>query len=272
MSPTANGTESKRRRKMIEVKTMRELIGPGIDRGLQKLWERETGKDSSALSPDEQRALIASKRREIREIRRKDEERRKAYLLSLSQGEGARPRPAARSDVPPRFSQVSLEELDEEVRRISSLILRGRSGVVIGAPGTGKTTMAWATAVALRERKPGLSVAVETLSCILSSVRSGDDWMNSINRKYGSYDVLFIDEAGKNRSSDSEYELIFSLINYRYEMMRQTVVLGNLESTGKVVEALGESSFSRLTGDGGFMATLGSGADKRRQNAARKVK
>ena len=116
---------------MIEVKTMRELIGPGIDRGLLKLWERETGKDSSALSPDEQRALIASKRREIREIRRKDEERRKAYLLSLSQGEGARPRPAARSDVPPRFSQVSLEELDEEVRRISSLILRGRSGVVI---------------------------------------------------------------------------------------------------------------------------------------------
>ena len=72
---------------MIEVRTARDLLGPSIERGLIKLWERQTGRDSSSLSPDERKALIDSKKMELKTMQDEDEERRREYLRRIASEE-----------------------------------------------------------------------------------------------------------------------------------------------------------------------------------------
>ena len=141
----------------------------------------------------------------------------------------------------------------------------GQSGVVVGGNGIGKTRLAWALAIRWKTEKPRCTVRIVKGAALLSEVKSVEgDWYRYIEDEYGSVDHLFIDEIDKIKGSEADWMLLTYLIDYRYEWMRQTVVMGNC-SKDETLSLIGQSSYSRLSGDGARAYSL-SGTDKRRQD------
>lgn len=249
--------------------SLRGVLG-SMDRLCLMLWERRTGQKQSSLSQDERSDVISSIRAEMADSRRREEEAwRSRYRQGMEQDLAEEMRQArvtskVRASVPPIFQDARVDALAPDCRGVADKILQGKSGILRGAQGTGKTTLAWACAVSWWEANPDESVAVVNLANVLSAVRAvRDDWVNGIISMYGWQSHLFIDEVGKNRMGDNDFELMFALVNHRYENRRQTILMGNLKDVNEAIYAVGESVFSRLTADG-FCGSL-SGRDKRRK-------
>jgi len=68
-------------------------------------------------------------------------------------------------------------------------------------------------------------------------------------------DLLVIDEVGVQRGTDNEREILFSIINSRYNNLKPTVLLSNL-SLKEVRAYIGERTFDRLKEDGGQIIVL----------------
>ena len=146
-------------------------------------------------------------------------------------------------------------------------LFRGQSGVVIGGNGIGKTRLAWALASAWKNQQPFSEAAIIVKGAeLLSEVKAIDgDWYRYIRENYGKNSHLFIDEIDKIKGSEADWMLLTYLIDYRYEWMRQTVVMGNC-TKDEAIKLLGQSSYSRLTGDGAEAYHL-SGTDRRKTGA-----
>lgn len=68
-------------------------------------------------------------------------------------------------------------------------------------------------------------------------------------RRFTAVDLLVIDEIGAYRSASSrDRDLLFEVINNRYESMRPTIFVSNLNLTGadSIEEYLEERSFDRV--------------------------
>ena len=63
-------------------------------------------------------------------------------------------------------------------------------------------------------------------------------------------DLLIIDEVGVQRGTDYEKDIMFDVINDRYENLRPTIILSNL-SVEETKAHLGERVFDRLRENGG---------------------
>jgi DNA replication protein DnaC len=67
---------------------------------------------------------------------------------------------------------------------------------------------------------------------------------------YSALPALFLDEVGVQFGSDTEKLLISEIIDNRYQELRPTVLISNLDITG-VKQCIGERSYDRLREDGG---------------------
>lgn len=74
-------------------------------------------------------------------------------------------------------------------------------------------------------------------------------------RQFVDLDLLIIDEVGVQRGTDNEREILFSIINSRYNSLKPTVLLSNL-SIKDVKDYIGERTFDRLKEDGGRIVVL----------------
>ena len=167
------------------------------------------------------------------------------------------------SSIPPRYREADLRKDFTQSEFISALE-SGQSGIVVGSNGIGKTRLAWALARSWKELNPLDSVAVVKGAALLSEVKAAEgDWYRYVREAYGMQHHLFIDEIDKIRGSESDWMILTYLIDYRYEWMRQTVVLGNC-SKDEALSLLGQSSYSRLSGDGARAYSL-SGTDRRKE-------
>lgn len=166
--------------------------------------------------------------------------------------------------VPARYRDASLEDFPPVpfVRRLAD----GKDGgLILGPNGIGKTRLAWALARHWMEAEDFCTVEVRSTADILSEVKStGGDWRETIRRRYGKCSHLVLDEVDKVRGSESDAELLLALIDERYQWMRQTVAMGNARTAEEMVGLIGNSIYSRLTGDGSALYKL-SGEDKRRR-------
>jgi DNA replication protein DnaC len=52
-----------------------------------------------------------------------------------------------------------------------------------------------------------------------------------ILRKYQAIDILVLDDLGANKMSDWQYQILYSLINYRYDNLKTTIITCNLSLT-----------------------------------------
>lgn len=165
--------------------------------------------------------------------------------------------------IPKRYREADIEK-DFHSPFVMKLF-NGQSGVVIGGNGIGKTRLAWALAAAWKKQKPFSEAAIIVKGAeLLSEVKAIDgDWYRYIRDTYGRNEHLFIDEIDKIKGSEADWMLLTYLIDFRYEWMKQTVVMGNC-TKDEAIKLLGQSSYSRLAGDGAEAYHL-VGTDRRKE-------
>ncbi len=129
----------------------------------------------------------------------------------------------------------------------------GRSAIFCGKPGTGKTHLA--VGIGLQAMERGNLVLFTTVQRMVRRVkdswRSGSDESESdVIRLLVEPDLLILDEIGVQFGTDFERNLLFDVLNERYEKRRPALLLSNLTAT-EVRQFLGERVYDRLREDGG---------------------
>lgn len=131
---------------------------------------------------------------------------------------------------------------------------RGRTVVLSGNPGTGKSHLAIAV---LREvMRAGSGMYLNAMD-LVRLVR--DTWRRDSERSetqvldtLGRLDLLVIDEVGVQYGSDGEQLVLFDVLNRRYRDLMPTILLTNLKAAD-FREFIGERSFDRLREDGAWL-------------------
>lgn len=177
-----------------------------------------------------------------------------------------------RSGIPLRFQSRTFEgyeakgEGQERALRLSRAyadqwtLMRERGTCLIfsGSPGTGKTHLACAIANAVI--KQGSSALFTTVSDALRTIKRayGKDALTSehdaINELVGPA-LLILDEVGMAYDTDHSKTLIFDLMNKRYEGMKPTLLLTNLDAAA-LREHLGDRITDRLREGGGKLISF----------------
>lgn len=129
----------------------------------------------------------------------------------------------------------------------------GRSMIFMGAVGTGKTHLAVSLLrTIIAEGYSGLFVSAGDL---ITDVR--DTWRTTsekttkeVIKHYVDIDLLVIDEIGVQRGTENEREVLFTVINQRYNNVTPTVLLTNC-TMDEVKEYIGKRLYDRLKEDGG---------------------
>lgn len=162
------------------------------------------------------------------------------------------------SVVPKRYASACRTDFMDSVAQLFTF---EQSALIIGGNGIGKSHLAWA--IAKEAKRSGKSVEVINMYRLLSSIKSAPDWYLSVDL-YSKFDVLIIDEYDKCHGSESDFVLVSELVDQRYDEMLPTIIIGNGDDQ-QAQRLLGQSVYSRLTGDGGRLYKLG-GTDRRRKN------
>lgn len=129
----------------------------------------------------------------------------------------------------------------------------GLSFLMLGLPGTGKTHLS--IGIALEIMKQGRSAVFTSASRMLRAVKDTYHKESYFSEKqvlavYETCDLLILDEVGVQTGSDYEKNIIFDVINSRYENVRPTIILSNL-SIDECKLYLGERVFDRMREGGG---------------------
>lgn len=137
------------------------------------------------------------------------------------------------------------------VAKFEEISETGRCLLMLGKPGTGKTHLGVAIANELM-RKTAATAVYRTIGSILHEIRatyrpSSERTEGQIIAALVSPSLLILDEIGVSKETPSDFELttLFAIINGRYEQMRPTVIISNLD--GKALpSAMGERCVDRL--------------------------
>ena len=163
--------------------------------------------------------------------------------------------------IPPRFQGKTIEDYVAETpgqqavktffqdyaAHLGQNIELGRSIVLCGNPGTGKTHLACALVAAAR--RAGKTALFTSVAKTVRSIRETWGAPGKTERQaietYASVDLLVVDEIGVQSGTANEQNLLFAVLNDRYESMRPTILISNLDLAG-VKKAIGDRAFDRL--------------------------
>lgn len=126
--------------------------------------------------------------------------------------------------------------------------------VLCGSVGTGKTHLCQAAIRYLLENDGKTSVKIMTVTNLIRYYRSSwqketDYTEQDIIDELSNLNLLIIDEVGVQGGTDNELNIMFEIINNRYENKLPTVIISNLEK-GELVDLLGVRIIDRLKEDG----------------------
>ncbi len=143
----------------------------------------------------------------------------------------------------------------EKCRQFTAAVSRGEqkaSMILAGKVGTGKTLLANAMIESLVDTKQCRIVRVINLIRRLKETwsRESEQTETDVIDWYVGLDLLIIDEVGVQFGSDTERMFIFDIIDGRYNAMKPTVIISNLDVNG-IKEVIGERAIDRLREDGG---------------------
>ncbi len=129
----------------------------------------------------------------------------------------------------------------------------GRSAIFCGKPGTGKTHLA--VGIGLSAMENGGLVAFTTVQRMVRRVKdtfrkNSEESESDVISLLVQPDLLIIDEIGVQFGTEYEKNLMFDILNERYEKRRPTLLLSNLTAP-EVRAFLGERVYDRLREDGG---------------------
>ena len=137
------------------------------------------------------------------------------------------------------------ERFEESAGRVDTAALAGTlkegCGVYLhGGNGTGKTTAAYA--VASRLAGEGWRVEITTLSQIKSDLHdtySTAETQHALFGRLSRCDLLVLDDLGKEVPSEATCELLYRIVNERYERRRNVLITSNF-SRGKLAARFAE--------------------------------
>jgi len=129
-----------------------------------------------------------------------------------------------------------------------------KSLIMVGGVGTGKTLLASAMLDALvDDHRCGIIKTIDLIRQLKSTwAKDSEESEGDVIKFYVGVDLLIIDEVGAQFGSDTEKMFIFDIIDGRYEDMKPTILISNLDITG-VKEVVGERCIDRLREGGGSM-------------------
>ena len=128
--------------------------------------------------------------------------------------------------------------------------------LIFGGVGSGKTHLAAAVANAFIDRS--IPVLFATYSTHLGEIR--EEFDHTGQRKYLSMmkntPVLVIDDLGKEKKSDWTQQILFDVVNYRYEHLLPIIITSNF-NTDAFANYVGNAVWSRLYEMSGAVTTSG---------------
>ena len=129
-----------------------------------------------------------------------------------------------------------------------------KSMIMVGGVGTGKTLLASAMVDALVDKNKCEIIKVIDVVRELKASWSKESKATEegIIKSFVDLDLLILDEVGSQFGSDTEKLFIFDIIDGRYQEMKQTVLISNLDIDG-IKGAIGERCVDRLREGGGMM-------------------
>lgn len=174
-----------------------------------------------------------------------------------------------RAGIPPRFKDCSLASYVVEnagqkkahaaacwyVETIKDRIAEGTGMIFTGQAGTGKTHLS--TAIANAIIPMGFSAVFITASDAMRSIKRTYDASSSMTESDAiealvAPSLLILDEIGMQNRTDHEKQLMFEIINKRYERVKPTILLSNL-SGADLKDFLGDRIMDRMRQGGGRM-------------------
>lgn len=202
----------------------------------------------------------------------KEAEEREELMKRRVEAESAARRTQAllqRAGIPARFKDCTLASYVVEnagqkkahgaavwyVETIKERIAEGTGMIFTGQAGTGKTHLS--TAIANAIIPLGYSAVFITASDAMRSIKRTYE-PSSLMTESDAIDalvapaLLILDEIGMQNRTDHEKQLMFEIINKRYERVKPTILLSNL-SSADLKEFLGERIMDRMRQGGGRM-------------------
>lgn len=143
----------------------------------------------------------------------------------------------------------------EKAKNFAALIKEGKNkgkNLIItgnGHVGTGKTHLGFAIVNFLFDNGI-ISLFLDSIE-MFNSIRKYDDWDYSL---YKTFDILFIDDLGKEKVSEWTCQTLYDIINSRYKERKTTILtiekdLTSLENYYNSCNNRGKAIISRLTSD-----------------------
>lgn len=131
----------------------------------------------------------------------------------------------------------------------------GRCLIFSGKAGTGKTHLACAIANKLTDN--AVMAKFFTVTGLLRSIKESFNKDATITESeaiesLAQIDLLILDEAGMDYGTDFNKTLMFEVLNRRYENMKPTIVMTNLDA-GALKEYFGDRILDRMREGGGKM-------------------
>lgn len=178
--------------------------------------------------------------------------------------------------IPPRFLSKSFDTFEvsqpwqkaakeavmQYAENFESKLKSGTSMILLGGVGTGKTHLS----VSLLRHiiSEGHSGMFISASDLFMTIREswGDNTTRETIGKLTDLDLLVIDEVGVQRGTDNEREIMFSVLNSRYNHMRPTILLSN-KTKSDLQQYIGLRVYDRMKENHGQILVLNGESQRR---------
>lgn len=155
------------------------------------------------------------------------------------------------------LQQVALDFSRDYAHGFAAVRRTGRSAIFLGKPGTGKTHLAAGIAQHVM-RVHDASVLFVTAARMVRMVK--DTWTRGASRSESEVvasmvfpDLLVIEEVGVQQGTEFERNVLFDVLNERYEQRKPSLLLGNCTLDELSSRYVGERVVDRLREDGGVV-------------------
>ena len=129
-----------------------------------------------------------------------------------------------------------------------------KSMIMVGGVGTGKTLLASAMLESFVDKHR--CEIIKTIDVVrelkATWSRDNNQTEEGLIKYYSKLDLLVLDEIGSQFGSDTEKLFIFDIIDGRYQNMKPTIIISNLDIKG-IEDCIGERCVDRLREGGGMM-------------------
>lgn len=205
------------------------------------------------------------KKEAIEQERKRRELRWKAKLGGAAIPERFRDRTLESYKAETPGQEKALAFATEYAENFEQVMETGRCAIFVGKPGTGKTHLAIGIALHImkQDRSPVFVTVQRLIRRVKDSWNTQGETESQVVDAYASPDLLILDEVGVQFGSDFEKQILFDVLNERYEKRRPAILLSNIPGN-ELGGYLGERVTDRLREDGGKM--IGFDWDSYRRN------